>query len=665
MLLAEALRRRRAAGRRAAERRNLAAIDGTPARLARRLAAQRPEELLDHFRSRTNPRLWADRPGAERDRAALTSAADLIAERSEWELAGFGRLAFVGEGVWRRDPLGHGTWSLDYHADVPTFEYGRDIRVLWELNRFGHALTLACAYALTGEEKYAETFFSHVESWIEQNPYGRGANWNCAMEVALRAVNLLAAFEIFRSSQALNAERLSAILKLFDQHGRFIVDNSEFTYLVTSNHYLSDVVGLFWIGTLLPELEQAAEWRDLGLSELLREMDKQVLPDGADFEASSGYHRFVTEMLLVTFVLADRNGVEIGDRYRQKLRAMLGFLRGIAQPGGRMPLFGDCDGTQFLPITKRRGDEAKFLLDLGAVMFAESSFQTDGPASAEVGWLYGSNRITALDALPAGDQPASAAFADAGIYVLREDDLYLLLNAGDCGIHGRGSHGHNDALSIEVAAFGRPFIVDPGSYCYNLDREARHEFRSTAYHSTVVIDGAEQNSIRTDEPFVIGNEATPYVIEWQTFPGFDVVEAGHCGYRRLATPVTHKRTVEFNKAGRYWIIEDFFEGSASHSVEFRFHLAPGLSVVEEDGFVRVSDGEGRTLLIGSPLPECPLKIEDSQISNHYGHREPSQILVWAAEMQLPAAARFALVPAGPEDEETERLELLTRIADNS
>ena len=83
----------------------------------------------------------------------------------------------------------------------------------------------------------------------------------------------------------------------------------------------------------------------------------------------------------------------------------------------------------------------------------------------------------------------SQAFPQAGTYIMRDGDLYLCFNASGAGINGRGSHGHNDALSIEVSAGGRAFIVDPGTYVYSADLQKRHEFRSTAYHSTVQIDG--------------------------------------------------------------------------------------------------------------------------------------------------------------------------------
>ena len=140
---------------------------------------------------------------------------------------------------------------------------GSDVRVLWELNRLGHFITLARAYSLTNDERYSAEFFAQLRSWAEQNPYGRGPNWTCAMEVALRAINLLGAFETFRHSPQLNTEFLSFFLQLLQQHGNYIHRNLEFSYIATSNHYLSDVVGLLWLGLMLPELRDAHEWRDL------------------------------------------------------------------------------------------------------------------------------------------------------------------------------------------------------------------------------------------------------------------------------------------------------------------------------------------------------------------------------------------------------------------
>ena len=118
---------------------------------------------------------------------------------------------------------------------------------------------------------------------------------------------------------------------------------------------------------------------------------------------------------------------------------------------------------------------------------------------------------------------------------MRDGDLYLLFNACGNGLGGRGSHGHNDALSLEVSACGTAFVVDPGTYVYTADFSERHLFRSTAYHSTVEVDGEEQNTTDPAVPFVIGDEAHPRVLKWVTTPEFDMAVAEHDGYGTIGT----------------------------------------------------------------------------------------------------------------------------------
>ena len=256
--------------------------------------------------------------------------------------------------------------------------------MLWELNRLGHLVTLGRAYAAGGGEGLAEEFFAQTEAWAAQNPPGLGPNWACAMEVALRAVNLLAAFRLFRRSPALNEERLAALLALFDAHGRHVRRNLEYSYIATGNHYLSDVAGLVWLGVCLPELAAAEGWREFGVRELTRELERQVLPDGADWESSTGYHRFALELFLYTFVLCRENGVEIEERHFLRVRSMLEYLRAYLRPDGRAPLVGDTDGGRFLPLARRGSDEHAYLLAVGAAVFREPRFKLPGDTPEEV-----------------------------------------------------------------------------------------------------------------------------------------------------------------------------------------------------------------------------------------------------------------------------------------
>jgi len=536
----EVLRRKRVSLQQRKERAGI--YDSEPLKLTSKFAGMSADQLLAHFRGDREAKFLDDFFTTETAQLAL---ADQIVNDHTWPLLGFGEKFFGKEIQWTRDPLSNYAWPLDYHRDIKLIRSdGSDVRVLWELNRLGHLLTLASAYSATKDERYSAEFFAQLRSWSEQNPYGRGPNWTCAMEVALRAMNLLAAFEVFRHSPQLDSGALQFSLQLLQRHGNYIRRNLEFSYLATSNHYLSDVVGLLWLGLLLPELRDAGEWRGFGLREMLREMDKQVLDDGADFEASTGYHRFVTELFLYTFMLCRTNNLEIEQKYWSRLHQMLLYIRAYMRPDGFAPLIGDTDSGQVLPVVRRRADDHAYLLPIGAKLFNDPD----------------------LASAPTGSQ----AFPDAGIYIMRDRDLYLCFNASGAGLNGRGSHGHNDALSIEVSAGGRPVIIDPGTYVYTADLEKRHEFRSTAYHSTVQIDGKEQNTTRVDMPFVIGNEAQPRVLEWKTSDDFDKVVAEHYGY-----PVIHRRTVTFDKRARLWLIDDEFFGEGEHVYEARFHFAPG------------------------------------------------------------------------------------------
>jgi hypothetical protein len=656
----EAFRRGRASVNHRRERAMLDELASEPARLRPEFQSLSGSDLLKHFRDRATPQFL---PGFElvgstaRRRRNLFSdetqrlieSAWLITREHRWPLLGFGEKEFGQPIDWQRDPLSDRIWPLDYHADIPLWHNdGSDIRVLWELNRLGHLISLGHAYALTKEEEFAAECFAQVGSWSQQNPVGRGANWSCAMEVALRGMNLLAAFSLFRHSPILSEERLAMLLTTFDQHGAHIRRNLEFSHLGTSNHYLSDVAGLLWLGILLPELNAAKEWREWALAEMLREMDKQILPDGADYEASTGYHCFVLELFLYSFILCRANEVPIADKYWRKLHPMLVYLRGLVRPDGALPLISDTDGGQVLPIVSRSADDRAYLLALGAAVFKDSQFKLASlDAPQELLWLLGEEGLQTYQELAnSQEEISSQAFPDAGAYVLRHEDLYLLFNANGARNGRPASHLHNDVLSVEVSACGRAFIVDPGSFVYTADLHERHLFRSTAYHSTVQIDDLEQNALRIDAPFVIGAEARVRVLSCEITPERDRIVAEHSGYERLAEPVRHRRAVIFHKRDRWWLIEDEINGTGEHKFAARFHFDAGLemSPFESNGVMACDEMSGARLLVCSLDLDQPAELEAQFTSRHYGSRHESFSACWTTKLSAPFKLRWAIVP---------------------
>ena len=666
----EGARRSYVAARRKRERERLKRATSETAKLTSKFQQLSAPALLSHFQQRTQPQFFVgfDLPLQDSDSSphafknddqGLVKSAERITNEGSWPLFGNAHHKFID---WHRDPFSGYDWPLDFYGDIRLQRNdGSDVRAVWELNRLGHLLTLAEAFSLSRDPRFSAEFFRQVESWDSRNPFEHGVNWNCAMEVALRAINLSGAFAAFRRAPDLDSEKLVQLLRIFDQHGRFIHDHLEFSYIATSNHYLSNVVGLLWLGILLPELAEAPAWRAFGLRELKREMNKQVLADGADYESSTGYHRLVLQLFLYSFMLCRQNAIEIEQRYWHKLHEMFKYLRGYLRPDGLAPLLGDADGGQVLPICQRGGDDHSYLLPLGAVMFDDPKLKPDMlPAPPELFWLLGDQGVSKYETLTADlAGESSLQFPNAGIYVLRDSDQYLLLNVSDAGLNGRGSHGHNDALSIEVSACGRAFIVDPGSYVYTADLHERHLFRSTAYHSTVQIDDVEQNETSEQLPFVIGNEARPELIGWSRGASTETVSAEHHGYERLPERVTHRRTVTFSKPDRFWLVEDEFFGVGTHKLSTRFHFDSGLEVViERQGVSGKDSATGQQLLI------CPLdlsqqpELEAQFTSKDYGKKVESISACWTVQHAVPFKLRWALIPACATEAAAERLRLV-------
>ena len=130
-LAREALRRSRAARQQRKER---ASLDyNEPLALQPAFARMSADELLAHFRGPREAKFF------------------------DWPFApGTAEITLGKEIQWTRDPISNYVWPLEYHRDLKLLRTdGSDVRVLWELNRLGHFITLAHAYSATKDERYA------------------------------------------------------------------------------------------------------------------------------------------------------------------------------------------------------------------------------------------------------------------------------------------------------------------------------------------------------------------------------------------------------------------------------------------------------------------------------------------------------------------------------
>jgi hypothetical protein len=320
-----------------------------------------------------------------------------------FDLLGLRDLALGKEIDWhleplsgKRTPLVH--WSQLNYLDATV---AGDKKITWELNRHQYFLTLGRAYWLAGDERYAQTFVSHVTSWMDQNPPKLGINWASSLEVAFRSISWLWALQFFADSRALNADvllRLTKFLYLNASH----LETYLSTYFSPNTHLTGEALGLFYIGLLLPQFRDAARWRELGLEILTSQLPRHVQPDGVYFEQSSYYHRYTTDFYIHLAILLRRNGMALPPQLEPRLELLLDHLMHITRPDGTTPLFGDDDGGRLVMLDDRRGNDFRAALATGAVLFQRADYKfVAGEAAEETLWLLGAEGLRAFDEIRA------------------------------------------------------------------------------------------------------------------------------------------------------------------------------------------------------------------------------------------------------------------------
>ena len=285
---------------------------------------------------------------------------------------------------WQRDFISGARWSAKtWHKNIAYGKLpGADVKVPWELARMQHLPTLAWALALAkaGEpnfqspEIYARAFRNQILDFIATNPPRFGVNWSCTMDVAIRVSNWLVAYDLMRKYGAeFDAEWERIFRRSVWDHANFIAHHLEWSDILRGNHYLADVAGLLFCAAYLPRSEESDRWLMLAVTELNREIGLQFLPDGANFEGSTAYHRLSGEIalysvaLMMTLTDTNREGGRrcslplhlvpgtsswspcSPDNFK-RLRGIAQFITGITRPDGTIPQIGDNDSGRFLKL---------------------------------------------------------------------------------------------------------------------------------------------------------------------------------------------------------------------------------------------------------------------------------------------------------------------------
>jgi hypothetical protein len=467
---------------------------------------------------------------------------------------------------------------------------GSDVKVPWELSRLQFLPVLAKAHLLTREPQYREAAKELFSDWQARNPVGIGVNWTLAMETALRGMSLCFLLSLMQplrpDEEAWGKEVTGSIW----QHLLYTESCLEFSHLPRSNHYLGNIVGLHCMATFLdgPGIERR---RRSYQRRVQNEIFRQVYEDGGDYEASFSYHFLVLQMFTSSLLLMRADQCAPMPEFTARVRGMFSYLAELADDNGCVPQVGDADDgrvelltsdlTQM--ITLRREDRNSLRVP-GYLALGDALFNLGcGGDPSDSAW-YGLR--------PSGKKavrPRLTVFPKSGVAIGRNNNSEVVFCAIPNGIHGGGSHTHNDKLSMIVRIGGAELLCDSGTLWYTRDTRLRNRFRSTAAHNTVLVDGLEQNEIAPgwQSLFVIGDQVRVSAIDANDSVEEIRFAASHSGYGRIG--VSHQRIVRLFPNRIF--VEDTLSGAGNHSFELFWNL-PGIWRLENWGQGRVFEFSG-------------------------------------------------------------------------
>ena len=617
------------------------------------LARSRRRVMLEAWRRRTDWR--APRPiGPVVSRyqlpplAGAPGAAEVL-RPAEAQLSG--RMALLGQefqlqpACWHLDPQSGVTAPPEFGPllDYRDPELVGNARNVWELNRHQHLVTAALAFALTGDRRYAAHVRAQIESWLRQNPFPHGINWNSPLELGLRLISWVWISRLLAPGEDWDA--------LFGEHGEMWPSVYRHQWMIAklqsvgssaNNHLIGEMAGQFIAASEWPFFDESLSWARQAHRMLDSEIVRQYYPSGLNREQAWGYHLFATELLVLAGLEGDRLGRPFGSDYREALRRAVTSAAGLAGPGSLRPAYGDCDDGIAVGLPGS-SDVLERLRIVVSRWLGGGDAPADPSEEARLATrllLSGISTVERRDehSSPAQPDGGSRAFTDAGLFrmVSHDDGLQLtcLADAGDLGYLSIAAHGHADALSFTLSADDEQLLVDPGTYTYHFDAESRAYFRGTRAHNTITIDGQDQS--RSAGPFLWTRKAQVTVRDWQPAEHGAGLSAIHDGYERLSDPVRHSR--RFVLEGRRLTIEDVLEGRAVHGVEWRLHMAPHCSV-EVNGRTCEILGRGHRLILQlDDALEWDLLTADPRggwYSCCFNQRTPTTTLVGSGSLVLP------------------------------
>jgi len=440
------------------------------------------------------------------------------------------------------EPILH--WS--FHEQGIGVPADLDVKLVWEPARLGWVFCLGRAYYLTGDDRYAATFWEQAQDFWAANPAYMGMNWSSAQEVALRIMALAFAGQIFATSVHSTTERMERLAQSIAIHAHRIPPTLVYARAQNNNHLLSEAVGLVTAALALPDHPESDSWYRLGWRWFNHGINSQIDADGAYTQHSTNYQRLVLQLALWMRAMLQVRGLEHPTYTREKLGLASNWLAALVDPhSGHVPNLGPNDGAYILPLTDCPYDDYRPVLAAAMRAFLGERMFEAGKWYEMSLWLVQDGQVEAQSTLSEKRRNAGAP------HVLEHPQRKSWVYLRAASFHSRP--GHADQLHLDLWWRGINLAQDAGTYRYSALEPWNNALTRTAVHNTLTVNGLDQMTPAGRFLWLDWAQARILPIDYKRSKQQIQLVAEHDGYLKLG--ITHQRSVgSMNEKG--WIVKD-------------------------------------------------------------------------------------------------------------
>ena len=531
---------------------------------------------------------------------------------------------------WFHDPYKQADFQdrKSHWSRLSDFGAGGDIKVIWELSRFGWCLPLVQAAIVSGDSRYIETANAWIADWQEKNPVNAGPNWMCGQETSIRLLHVLLADALLRKHAGLR----SPLDEFVSTHCERIAATTSYALAQANNHSISEAAALYAGGDWLARNSRESgalgrRYRLTGTRMLERQVARLILADGTFSQFSVNYHRLLLDTL--SFVECWRRENELpafSEGFRASAASATDWLLHAVEPrNGAAPNVGANDGAHLYRLSPSPYRDFRPTVQLAATIFLEQRACRDpGPWDAAFAWL-------GLEPSETVYEPERCSLRrQGGFTFLRHSGLDSMLLCRSPGRQFRPSHA--DALHVDVWCRGENVARDAGTYSYAADAHELQYYKGTASHNTIQFDDRDQ--MRTIGRFLFADWLESDLLEADAKDGLARWHAAYTDYEGCR----HERVVE--ETGDGWRVTDRVSGPFRKAV-LRWRLHPDWGWNSSEGGVYSTSV---SIQLEASRPFTSIALEDGQESRHYLQETRLPVLtaaVAAGECEIVSTFRIA------------------------